>query len=259
MKRLLLLAVTGILLASALSATPVYVRSTVGEPWGQTTNEAAMNQVFGTGAWTDARFESVDLTTLLTTATFLFLEGGDFTASELNSFLTANLSTLETWVNNGGRLFINAAPNEGGNINFGFGGVTLLYDGNILPNQAEAVNALHPIFNGPFTPVVTSYTGTSFAHATLSGGGLTSLILGSENGTPTGSVLGEKTWGSGLVLFGGMTTTNFHSPETEAANLRANILAYASGTEVNGVPEPSTWMMLTAGIGFAAFLRRRSA
>lgn len=33
-------------------------------------------------------------------------------------------------------------------------------------------------------------------------------------------------------MFGGMTTNNFHTPLTEAANLRANILAYLSCTPV---------------------------
>jgi hypothetical protein len=42
-------------------------------------------------------------------------------------------------------------------------------------------------------------------------------------------VLGEKNYGAGHVLFGGMTTDNFHSPQPEASNLRANIIAYLSG------------------------------
>jgi hypothetical protein len=42
-------------------------------------------------------------------------------------------------------------------------------------------------------------------------------------------VLAEKTHGRGHVLFGGMTMDNFHSPQPEAAHLRANILAYTSG------------------------------
>ena len=41
-------------------------------------------------------------------------------------------------------------------------------------------------------------------------------------------MLAEKDWGAGHVIFGGMTPTFFHSPATEAYNLRTNILSYLS-------------------------------
>ena len=59
-----------------------------------------------------------------------------YNANALNTFLTANLSAMQSWVSNGGSLFINAAPNEGGNINFGFG-VTLNWNNpaTIIPQR----------------------------------------------------------------------------------------------------------------------------
>ena len=43
------------------SATTVaYLRSVVGRPWSVTTNEAAMDQVFGAGNWLDLRYETVN-------------------------------------------------------------------------------------------------------------------------------------------------------------------------------------------------------
>ncbi len=49
------------------------------------------------------------------------------------------------------------------------------------------------------------------------------------------AVLAELKWGAGTVLFGGMTTTNFHSPFPAALNLRANTLAYAAAQAGDGL------------------------
>ncbi|HYV26383.1 MAG TPA: hypothetical protein VFA77_02550, partial [Candidatus Eisenbacteria bacterium] len=110
------------------SATTVaYLRSVVGQPWGQTANETAMNRVFGAGNWLDLRYESVNAASLLSPSTsFIFMEGGDSNADEMEAFLNANMATIQTWLSAGGRLFLNAAPNEGNGMSFGFG-VTLNY------------------------------------------------------------------------------------------------------------------------------------
>lgn len=213
----------------------VYLRSAVGAPWGVSGNETAMNRVFGTGNWLDARYESVNVAALFSPATkFIFMEGGDSSADEFKNFIAANTNALQNWVSSGGGLFLNAAPNEGTNIVLGFGGGfgtgTLLtypdYTGGAVVSTPS-----HPIFGGPFLPVGSAWTGTSFGHATVSGGELTLLITNSSNGR---SVLSTKPWGAGTVVFGGLTTPNFHSPATEAANLRANILAFIAATSVGG-------------------------
>ena len=111
----------------------------------------------------------------------------------------------------------------GDGMSFGFG-VTLRYSDETSVARAE--NASHPIFQGPFLPVGTTWTGGAFGHATVSGAGLTPLLANSGNDR---SVLGEKGFGNGWVIFGGMTTDNNHQPQPEAQNLRANILAYANG------------------------------
>ncbi len=205
----------------------VYSNTTGGEPWFTTTNTTAMNTAFGpegTG-WTRGYFETLDVAAVFSPdVCFVFLEGGDSHAIELENFLIANMSTIENWVEMGGHLFLNAAPNEGDGMSYGFGGVTLTYP--YYTSNAQAVDAAHPIFNGPNLPVGTLWTGTSFGHATVSGGDVTGLIQ--DQFAPGTWVAAEKTWGSGDVIFGGMTTNNFHSPLTEAANLRANILAYLS-------------------------------
>jgi hypothetical protein len=248
------------LLAPTLADAAVYyLRSTVGAPWSQNTNETSMNTVFGTGNWIDERYETVSVPALLSPAT-TFMEGGDSNADELNAFLTANAAAITNWVTAGGRLFVNAAPNEGGNINFLFG-VTLVYPDQ--SNTGDAINAANPIFNGPYVPAGTAYTGNWFSHATLTGP-LTPLIRASS-GQPS---FGTLAVGAGFVGFGGMTTTNFESPQPNATNLRNNIITYISGGIVAAPPAPvlvpaldpialGALALLLALGSFAALRRRR--
>ena len=211
-------------LPGSLLGQSAYVRSTIGEPWNSTDNDTAMNRVFGSNVWQDLRYETVNPAVLFSPSMhFIFLEGSDYNANALDAFLAANRSTMQSWVSNGGSLFINAAPNEGGNINFGFG-VTLNY-GPLFSSSGTAVAPVNPIFNGPFTPVGTYWTGISFSHATVSGAGLVPLIINTNNGS---IILGEKAAGLGHVLFGGTTVPVYESPSPQAANLRANILAYGN-------------------------------
>jgi len=240
--------------SQAQAVTSAYLRSTVGQPWGENTNEDAMDAAFGVGNWDDLRYETVNVGTLLGGGySFLFMEGGDDNANELEAFLGSNIGAIENYVAAGGSLLINAAPNEGDGMSYGFGGVNLVYP-DFGGNPVTAVDGAHPIFNG----VATAYTGTSFSHATVSGGGIAPLI----NDPNTNAVLAELNWGSGLVLFGGMTTTNFHDPDPDSFNLRVNILNYtaAGGQVVNGggaVPEPITATLGLMGLGVLGMATRR--
>ena len=167
---------------------------------------------------------------------------------------------MEAWVAAGGSLFLNAAPNERDGMNFGFGGVSLVYPG--YTDSVKAVDGTHAIFNGPNGAAGTSFNGGWFGHG-LTGGSLTPLIVDSFNASKI--VLGEKDWGLGHVIFGGMTTNNFQSPTANTANLRANILDYGAGqvgaTAAAPVPLPAAaWagMALMGATGLTK-LRRRKA
>ena len=201
-----------------------YIRG-LNPPWGSATNQEAMDLAFGAGNWDDLRMAD-GVAPFLPQAGygFIFLEGSHYTADELNAYLQTYGDEIEDFVSRGVRLLLNSAPNQGGNIDFGFEGTSLLY-GNNASSTATAVDASHPIFQGPHTPVTTSYSGSSYSHATVSGD-LTPILTG-----PSGTILGERDFGSGKVLFGGMTTTNFHNPQPQALYLRANMLDYlADGT-----------------------------
>ncbi len=242
-------------LAPNADAGVIYMRSTVGPPWGETTNEQAMDAAFGVGGWDDLRYETATPAAVFSAAnSFAFLEGGDNNANELEAFLVANLGTIEGWVAGGGSLFVNAAPNEGDGMSYGFGGVNLT-NGDFSTDPVSAVNPAHPIFVGP-NATLTSFDGSFFAHASVSGPGLTALMTDS-----LGKVhLAEKSFGMGHAIFGGMTTTNFHDPEAEALNLRTNLLIYGAGAANQNpvVPEPTSFAVFgIAALGLVGGGRRR--
>jgi hypothetical protein len=181
-----------------------------------------MNALFGVANWDDLAYETVNPAVLFSSSyDFIYMDGGADNDGPMNTFIAANQALMETWVNNGGRLYLNS----GGwntSVNYGFGGVTANLGTH--SENASAVNGAHPIFNGPFLPVGTSFSGQSFAHDNITGG-VTSPIMTGEGGV----ILAEANWGSGLVLFGGITGPFAWSPSPEGYNLLRNILSYASG------------------------------
>ena len=215
------------------------------EPWYTLENSNAMNTVFGVGEWTLDYFETCDPALIFAANTnFVFLEGSDFCADELENFLITNLPLIEDWVDAGGRLLLNSAPNEGDGMSFGFGDVYLSYWGGA--NNVVATDPGHPIFNTPYTPTGTAWSGSSFSHASVSGTGLTPLVV--DASIPSTVAYSEGRYGTdGIVGFGGMTTTNFHSPYTESVNLLQNIIYYLAFYEipdhdiaVNSISSPTT-------------------
>jgi hypothetical protein len=96
----------------------------------------------------------------------------------------------------------------------------------------------------------TSFGGNYFSHAIVAGAA-TSLIEDLYGNV----LLAEMQVGSGLAIFGGMTTTNWHNPSPGATHLRENILAYGAA---NVVPEPGTATLLGLGIAGLAVVRKRS-
>ena len=79
-----------------------YIKSVIGNPWGNTSNNTAMNNAFGPGGWILGSFEGVSPATVFSASTsFVFLEGSDAHAIELNTFLITNLPIIESWVADG--------------------------------------------------------------------------------------------------------------------------------------------------------------
>jgi len=109
-------------------------------------------------------------------------------------------------------------------------GITLNYPDFPL-DPGLAADPAHPVWNGPFLPTALMFTGGSYAHATVSGPGIIDIIIDTDGGNPN---LGELDWGSGRVIFGGLTTSNFWNPVAESLNLRANVIAYLSAGDGDG-------------------------
>ena len=212
-----------------VAADVVYMRSTVGPPWGLSGNETALDTVFGAGQWQDLRYETANAATVFSGSTcFVFMEGGDSNADELEAFLGANQTLIENWVTAGGRLLVNAAPNEGDGMALGFGGVQLVY---LDPDSnAVAVNPAHPIFVGPYGPVAANLTGSYFNHASVSGPGISPILRNAGN---LNANLAELAYGGGHVVFGGLTLPFFTShpawTQPDCTYLHANLLDYAAG------------------------------
>ena len=242
--------ISNLLPLTGTAAYYIYSNVTGFEPWYVVSNDQHMDDVFGVGEWTTDYFETADPAVLFGTGTcFVYLEGSDSHADEMELFLNANMAEIENWVASGGHLIINAGPNEGDGMNFGFDGTHLdypWYTGNV-----EASDPAHPVWAGPFTPTATAMTGGSYGHASVSGDDWTPILFDPFN--PDKIVAAEKYWGAGTVVFGGMTMTDFHGPLTEAGNFRKNLISYLAvctisdhDMGVQSVLSPQTACGLTA-------------
>ena len=222
----------------------IFMRSTqnLWDPEGGDADVAALDGAFGTGNWTLANFETAVGADVFQGNRLVYMDGGDSGAIEMQTFLTAQSDLMRTFVSGGGRVIVNSAPNEGGNIITPFN-ATIAYGGDQSRSTA-LVDALHPI--GVACNGTLEFTGSSFSHALVVADDMTAIITGSGSGGGKvlneldNVVLAEGRLGSGLFLVGGMTTTNFHNPVPNALQLRINILRYAGGLTLLPAGTPIT-------------------
>jgi len=229
-----LLAVCTVILMAAKSSdasTAAYITGPV--PFNASFDASittAMDTAFGVGGWDRYDFESGVPSTIFGAGNydFLYFEGsGEFTTDNFDAYVTANQSTLESWVGSGGSLLLNGARWSDDPLDVGFG-ATLVPDAWTF--SASAATLSHPIFNGA---TGTAWTGTAFAGNYVTGSSLTPLIVGEF-----GPVLSERNWGSGRVMIGGMTPPLNHNPPAKAQTLLANIFQYGATGFVPPLPPP---------------------
>ena len=200
------------------------LNTTGGEPWFSSSNLDALAANFGEG-YTHEYFETVDVDAAFSSENcFVFLEGSDSHADELEAFLDANIDAIEAWVASGGHLLLNAAPNEGDGMSFGFDGTSLVYA--YFTDNAEAAD--------PVTRFCRTFSGWYQldgyflrTYAVVTGTDLNPLIW--DEFSTDNWVLAEKP-GCRYCVIWRYDYNNFHSPPVEAANLRANIISYLSCT-----------------------------
>jgi len=232
------------------ASTVVYLRTATGEPWGRIDNDTILTLLYGPG-WQPLYYETVNPAALFSrTNKFIFMEGSADGEPAMETFLLNNLSALTNWVATGGSLFVDSAPYYIGNfsVNVGFGVTLSVGD---YSASALAVDLVHPIFNGPFVPVGGAFSGIYFGHASVSGPGLSGILTNASDGS---TVLAERVYGAGHLMFGGVTLPVFQTPQSQASNLWANILfdAGLQSTVVQPVAQ-TTLSLLPVGMSNCTF------
>ena len=253
------LAGAAVLAAAAVpaAAAPLVYMTGSANPWLVPTNNAgsndtAMNTAFGAGNW--AKYNGFTMSAFGADTEFMFIDGSDINANAFATFLASNQAAIQNYVAGGGSLFLNAAPNQGGSFGMGFG-VTLTYPDFFGAGQASAT--ADGMATGMFSGIDSTFTGTSFSHASVSGAALTSF-MNNQNGK---SVFAGMDFGQGYAAFGGMTLPYFHSPKDDVYTLRARMLEFVAGqaSDAAEVPEPGSAFLFGIGLlGAAAVsLRKR--
>jgi hypothetical protein len=228
------------------ASTVVYLRSAAGEPWGRTDNVAILNQIYGAG-WQSLYFETANPAAAFSrTNKFIFMEGSADGEPAMETFLLNNLSALSNWVGGGGSLFLDCAPYSINSftVNAGFGVTLSVGD---YAAAAGAVNPAHPIFNGPYSPVGSSFNGGYLGHAIVSGPGLSGILTNASDGK---FVLAERIYGAGHLMFGGATLPAFQTPQPQVSNLWANVL-YDAGLQ--SAVAPTKLSLLPVGMENCTF------
>ncbi|MCK4344529.1 MAG: hypothetical protein KAX05_04525, partial [Bacteroidales bacterium] len=199
-------------------------------PWNTVSYVTAMDAVLGSGNYTTIDFATAttNIATIVNNANFIYIEGGstpNYTSCE--TFMNTVHTNLENFVTAGGRILLDFASQGGGpTFNMYFGGVTILRSSS----QSVTVTAGdHAVFNGPYLPVATTMTGSSYSHDYISAlAGSTPLMI--TTGISSQPVLSELIWGSGKIMFRCATATEFHSPSSDSQNLLQNIIKYLSAS-----------------------------
>jgi hypothetical protein len=178
---------------------------------------------------------------------------------------------LSAFVHAGGYLWVNLAGTSCAPDAVPGGAGFVRYDcGSTYHNSETIAQPNHPYFTGAFTPAAHALTAADFANWDATDGGHISGAPSNATALLTntkGSPLMEYSYGSGWIVVSTMT----YGWGVEGAKTAAldNMLLYAASqvrgsdaasVPTEGVPEPSTLVMLASGsllVVFAKIARRR--
>ncbi|MBA3685479.1 MAG: PEP-CTERM sorting domain-containing protein [Planctomycetes bacterium] len=247
------------------AATVAYIGPT-GTNAQDVSNTGTLNAAFGSGGWTQLTYTVADVA-VASTYDVMYVERGTSTQASFVTFLNTNRLALETFVNNGGRLFLNTGystlngsagfgPSNHSPINLIFGASADRSNGADGTTGTAVVGAPPALFVGAGTTWAAG--SADFAPDYIVSNADTPLILDNNlrpvltvqrvyNNGPNGD--------SGFVFFGGLAPQSLLTPSAQAGQLRANILSY-----VASLPEPGEWLLLGLGgcaLIFALHRRRK--
>ncbi len=209
-----------------------------GDPFFNTSNTTCMNTVFGIGNWTQSYFETVDPYELFSDSScFVFLDGSYNHVVPLDAFLQENQQLIENWVAAGGKLFLNSSGSEyeGAHfyVNYGFDDTKIVMSYQVTDIKKQT-GTTHPVYEGPYTPVGSSFSGFYASNAVIYGKDLDTLAHENLDGVIVGAphldipVLAEKQWGIGKVILSAWAPAQLIDPADRNMNLRQNIISYLS-------------------------------
>lgn len=213
-----------------------------GAPYFNTTNTTCMNTVFGEGNWTQEYFETVDPEILFSDSScFIFLDGSYNHIVAMELFLNDNRQLMENWVAAGGKLYLNSSGSESEGehfyVDYGFEGTKIAMSYQVTDIKKKT-GITHPVYEGPYTPVGTTFSGFYASNAVIYGKNYDTLahenIDGVLFGAPHNDIpcMIEKQWGMGKVIMSAWAPSQLIDPADKNMNLRQNILVYLGDCNV---------------------------
>lgn len=213
-----------------------------GAPYFNTTNTTCMNTVFGEGNWTQEYFETVDPEILFSDSScFIFLDGSYNHIVAMELFLNDNRQLMENWVAAGGKLYLNSSGSESEGehfyVDYGFDGTKIAMSYQVTDIKKKT-GITHPVYEGPYTPVGTTFSGFYASNAVIYGKNYDTLahenIDGVLFGAPHNDIpcMIEKQWGIGKVIMSAWAPSQLIDPADKNMNLRQNILVYLGDCNV---------------------------
>lgn len=228
--------------ATSASAAPVLVSQ---NPWGMNQDVANMTDVFGAGNFTTYNsFASATPGAIFNASnSFVMLEGGDGSQSFWSNYLSANASTILNWVNDGGALLLMSAGWNGGSDTLG--------PASLVQNTYVSTGALTAAGIAAFThtPTPAIQSGNFLAHDSVVGTGLTVFMTGNDM-----AIIAGTEYGRGYLMYSGLTDSQYHY---SGNGLVDDVIAFTADQAGAPVPEPSTVLLLGAGLAGLCFRRRR--
>ncbi|SDG86996.1 hypothetical protein [Roseospirillum parvum] len=193
-------------------------------PWSQQYSyDASMNTAFGQGNW-DQVYQARNGENVFNMGyDFLWIDGGNGQTAWFDSFVEQFRDEMETYVESGGTLLLNAGRWYGESpLDLGFG-AQLAYE--FYEYDVRLTEAGQDLIGDG---LASTYSGTYFSHDGIldQDGDLSALIVGLSE--QQSLVLAEQDYGAGHVVLGGMTAAHFHQPSGDAFELEANILEHAA-------------------------------